>query len=95
MSPSHRQAVNFSKCAFIQVGAVKVVHSKSSDKHESSQTLRVAWTKAGIDLRYPQCLDIEVSDLISVVHSASISCAHTSTTDRGCEYPHHSLQRYL
>ena len=47
MSPSRRQAVNFLKCAF-DFGAVKIVHSKSSDKHESSLCLRVA----GIDWRY-------------------------------------------
>ena len=43
MSPSHRQSVNFEMC--IHFGAVKVVHSKSSDKHESSLTLRVALNK--------------------------------------------------
>ena len=39
----------------IHFGAVKVVHSKSSDKHESSLTLRVTLNKSWhvqTDLRY-------------------------------------------
>ena len=47
------------RCEFFEMcidfGAVKVVHSKSSDKHESSLTLRVALNKSWhmqIDLRY-------------------------------------------
>ena len=39
MSPSCRQTV---KCVFILVAMDKVVHSKSSDEHEPSLTLRVA-----------------------------------------------------
>ena len=45
MSLSHRQAVNFFKMC-IHFGAVKVVHSKSNDKHESSLSLRVALNKS-------------------------------------------------
>ena len=45
MSPSRRQAVNFLKCAFILVQS-KLSISKSSDKHESSLTLRVALNKS-------------------------------------------------
>ena len=46
MSPFHRLAVDFLKCAFILAHAVKVVHSKCSDKHEPSLTLRVAVNKS-------------------------------------------------
>ena len=45
MSPSRRQAVNFFEMC-IHFGAVKVVHSRSSDKHESSLTLGVALNKS-------------------------------------------------
>ena len=45
VSPSRKQAV-IKMC--IHFGAVKVVHSKSSDKHEPSLTLRVA-PKSDID----------------------------------------------
>ena len=42
--------VNKTSCEFFKMcthfGAVKVVHSKSSDKHESSLTLRVALNKS-------------------------------------------------
>ena len=44
MSPSRRQAVNFSKCAFILVQS-KLSIPRVSDKHESSLTLRVALNK--------------------------------------------------
>ena len=44
MSPSRRQAVNFSKCAFILVQS-KLSIPRGSDKHESSLTLRVALNK--------------------------------------------------
>ena len=40
------QAVDFIYKMCIHFGAVKVVHSKSSDKHESSLTLRVALNKS-------------------------------------------------
>ena len=54
MSPSRETSCEFFEMC-IHFGAVKVVHSKSSDKHESSLTLRVALSEqklAQTDLRY-------------------------------------------
>ena len=45
IGPFHRQTVNFFQMC-IHFGAVKIVNSKSSDKHEPSLTLRVALNKS-------------------------------------------------